>query len=94
MVLFASSRIRKKNTRVFERKKRLKTLNLQSSTIHANERQQVFYSTLIKTKDKEGLGGFLLLSDRFLGGGGCFLLWVLRSGFPCLRAKKHVLSLS
>jgi len=73
MVLFESSKIRKKNTRVFERKKRLKTLGLQSSIIHANERQQVFYSTLIKTKDKEGSGGFLLLSDRFLGGGGCFL---------------------
>ena len=58
MVFFESSKIRKKNTRVFERKKRLKTLGLQSSIIHANERQQVFYSTLIKTKDKEGLGGF------------------------------------
>ena len=69
MVLFESSKIRKKNTRVFERKKRLKTLGLQSSIIHANERQQVFYSTLIKTKE----GGFLLLGDRFLGGGGCFL---------------------
>ena len=73
MVFFESSKIRKKNTRVFERKKRLKTLNLQSSIIHANERQLIFYSTLIKTKDKEGSGGSLLLSDRLLGGGGCFL---------------------
>ena len=73
MVFFEDSKIRKKNTRVFERKKRLKTLNLQSSIIHANERQLIFYSTLIKTKDKEGSGGSLLLSDRLLGGGGCFL---------------------
>lgn len=88
MVFFESSKIRKKNTRVFERKKRLKTLGLQSSIIHANERQQVFYSTLIKTK--EG-GVFFFWVTAFLeGADASFLLWVLRSGFPCLGARKHV----